>query len=323
MIVHIIHLFIVRIVVGHAAQGLLGQPEVVEPVLEDYAGMVQTVFQYLVACLQLCWGKRNLCQIVLPLVRIVLQRVSGIVNRILPCLGLQDRVPLLVGQFDECLRITDPAHDSLVDALPVVNVLTLSPQLLERDFTLLDSRRTVEIPRAALLTAVVLPADISKAVTSHIASVVLLPGVVLSLLLASLFLLLPLQCCDDTVNRRIALFLRALRKVLERVLELYGICIRGQLVQYLRPFGQLFVVLAVLVEQPDGFTVTASGITETLLCPVEVAEMEQQHSFFDTAPCGFPVPLFVGVDGGKRVPVGEIDVAHGIIHLIEILLVVV
>ena len=127
VIVHIVHLFIVRIVVGHAAQGLLGQPEVVEPVLEEHAGMVQTVFQYPVACLQLCWGKRNLCQIVLPLVRIVLQRVSGIVNRILPCLGLQDRVPLLVGQFDGRLRITDPAHDSLVDALPVVDVLPFSP----------------------------------------------------------------------------------------------------------------------------------------------------------------------------------------------------
>ena len=46
-----------------------------------------------------------------------------------------------------------------------------------------------------------------------------------------------------------------------------------QFVEYLGAFVELFVVLAVLVEQSDGFAVTALGIAELLLGPIEVAQM--------------------------------------------------
>ena len=58
-------------VVDQSQQGFPAQWQVVELVLEDDSGMIQTVFQQLVALSQLFWGERNLCQVILASVRIV------------------------------------------------------------------------------------------------------------------------------------------------------------------------------------------------------------------------------------------------------------
>ena len=91
-----------------------------------------------------------------------------------------------------------------------------------------------------------------------------------------------------------------------------------QFVEYLGAFVELFVVLAVLVEQSDGFAVTALGIAELLLGPIEVAQMKQEHTFLNTAAGSLFVTFFIGPYGSRRVFLHQVDIAHGIIHLIQV-----
>ncbi len=92
-----------------------------------------------------------------------------------------------------------------------------------------------------------------------------------------------------------------------------------QFVKHLGAFAELLVVLTVLVKQSDGLTVAAFGIAELLLGPIEVAQMKQQHAFLDAVAGGLLVAFLIGPDGSERIFLHQIDVTHGIIHLIQII----
>ena len=102
-----------------------------------------------------------------------------------------------------------------------------------------------------------------------------------------------------------------------------SIGIRSQFVENLRPAGELLVVLSLFVEHADGRAVAPLGIAEFLFLPVEVAELQQQNAFLHARPCGFLIAFLIGADGFGGVVVEQVDVAHGIVDLIEKLLVVV
>ena len=65
------------------------------------------------------------------------------------------------------------------------------------------------------------------------------------------------------------------------------------------------------------------GIAEFLLVPVETSEFEEQHTFLHPVACGFLVAFLIGADGVDCVFVEQIDIAHGIVDLVEIVFVVV
>ena len=100
-------------------------------------------------------------------------------------------------------------------------------------------------------------------------------------LLALFLLFLLLQGFDDTVDGGIAVLLAHLCQCLQRVLQMHGIGVRHQFVEHLRAARELFVVVALLVEQADGLAIAALGIVELLLLPVEVAELQQQHTLLN------------------------------------------
>ena len=60
MVVHIVHLLVVRVEVGQSAQLAFAQTQVVETVLENDTRMVQSVFDDVVAGGHLLFGERNL-----------------------------------------------------------------------------------------------------------------------------------------------------------------------------------------------------------------------------------------------------------------------
>ena len=151
--------------------------------------------------------------------RVVLRAVHHVFERVGSSLCRRDGVSHLVGHFG---RIVVERHDSLVDTLPVVHILTPSPHLLERSLTLADGRRVVEVPFARLVSGVV----------GHVVGVVhvahsallrhLLLRVKLSLCVA-FFLLFLLQSLYHAVDGLVSFFLRHLCQGLERVLQVYGV----------------------------------------------------------------------------------------------------
>ena len=66
---------------------------------------------------------------------------------------------------------------------------------------------------------------------------------------------------------------------MQGVLQMDGVGIRHQFVEYLRTVGELFVVFAVLVQESDGSIIASFGIAITVALPVYIAQMQQQNTF--------------------------------------------
>ena len=278
VVIHIVHLLVVGIEVGETAQLTFTQTEVVETVLENDTGVVQTVFDDIVAGGYLFFGERYLRQVVFSFVGVVLCAVGDVVQRVLQRLGLGDGVAHLVGHF--YIIAADVAHDGLVRTLPVVGILALTPLTLKSGLALVHGHLVVEIPQTTLVATVLhlLTRLLSLGGTGilrlHLGGFGLL-------LLAALFLLLFLQCLNHAVDGGIAVGLAHVGENLQRVLQVDGIGIGHQLVEDDGAVRQLFVVLAVAVEQTDGLAVAATGVAIFLLVPIQVAQLQQQHAFLD------------------------------------------
>ncbi len=104
---------------------------------------------------------------------------------------------------------------------------------------------------------------------------------------------------------------------------MHGLGVGHQFVEHLRAVGELLVVLAVFVEHADGRSVTPLGIGVLLALPVEVAETEQQHALLYTPAGRLDIALLVGRDSIDRILLTEVDIADGVVHLVEVVLVLV
>ena len=295
----------------------LAQFQEVEFVLENDPGVEQSVLYDKVAGLHLLLGERYLREVVLPFVRVVLRAVQAVVYRVLHSLRRRYRVALPVGE----LRHVVLRHHRAVHALPVVNVLAPPPQFLERRLSLVHRHLVVEIPLAVLHLLLLLR------VLVHVPTVSLVGSLLLLRLLLGLrepfLLLLLLQGLYHPVDGSIAVGLRHFCQRLQRVLQMHCLGERHELVEYLRAFREGLVVLAVLVEQSYRLAVAPLRVGEFLPRPVQVAEPQQQHAFLHPGACRLLVARLVCLDGLRRVAVGEVYVSHGVIHLVEIFLVVV
>ena len=148
VVVGIVHARVFGVVVGEPSQFLLAEGQVVELVLEDNPGVVQSVHYNLVALRHLLLGERDLRHVVFPLVRVVLRAVGKMLYGVLHGSGVGERVAHLVGHL---LHAGSLRHHCLVHALPVVHVLALAPQFLELRLSLAYRHRVVEIPSGVLL----------------------------------------------------------------------------------------------------------------------------------------------------------------------------
>ena len=213
-------------------------------------------------------------------------------------------------------------HHRLVYTLPVVYILTLAPLFLECGLALVDGHGVVEVPGASLLL-LCRRQPVAGQLVAHGALLLqlLLGGGLLCGPLLLLFLLLELFY--HPVYGLVALGLGQFCEHLERVLQVDGVGERHQFVEHLRPFRQQRVVGPVLVEQPDGLAVAPLGVVVLLPGPVEVAEFQQQHALFDAAAGRFLVASLIRRDGVQRVLPGQVDVADGVVHLVEVVFVLV
>ena len=145
MIESIIHMLIARVVVGESAQRLLAERQVVELILEDDATIVETIHDNQVAGLLGFRRKRYILEIVFPLVRVIFGVLHHLVDGVLTRLLSLHLRALLIGNLTAVTVVHSGDH-RLIVALPVVDILALTPELLELLLTLRDSYRTVEIP---------------------------------------------------------------------------------------------------------------------------------------------------------------------------------
>ena len=143
MIEHIVHLLIRRILVGESSQLPFTKRKIVQLIFEDDTAMMQTIHNNKVGSLYLLLGERDILQIVFPFVGVVLCAVGNLFQRVFNGGGLSDGVALFIGPL---FYGRGTGHHRLVDALPVVHVLTLSPLLLESLFTLIHGHGIIEIP---------------------------------------------------------------------------------------------------------------------------------------------------------------------------------
>ncbi len=209
--------------------------------------------------------------------------------------------------------------------MPVVGVLALAPQTLEGILSLGDCHGIVEVPQSRLSAQGhvghgVLRRSVGCLAASAVGQLACSLGF---LLLASLLALFLLQFLYHAVDGSVALALGHQRQCLQRVLKVDGVGMRHQLVEHLGAFGELLIVVAVLVEHTYGRAVAAACVAELLHRPVQVAELEQQHTALNAASGGFLVALLIRRYGVGGVAVGQVDVAHGIVDLVQIVLVVV
>ena len=119
--------------------------------------------------------------------------------------------------------------------MPVVDVLALTPYFLELLAALVDGHLIVEVPESVLLpvgSGSWLRGGALVAVAHAALALQLLFGLGFLLLAFLLFLLLD-ECLDDAVDGFVARCLVHLGQQLERVLQLDGIGVGHQLVEYL------------------------------------------------------------------------------------------
>ena len=327
---HLVHLAEVGVTVRQPQQLLLRQLQIVELVFEDDAGVEQSVGDDVIALDLLLFGEGYLCQVVLAGVRVV--GVGGGVGRgsrrcargqtVLQ--GLGDVCPIQVlGAVGGVLTAHQVDH-GLVGPLPVVNVLALAPLLLELLLSLADGRLVVEVPLGVLATGS--RGGGGRALRGAVAdgALALLRLLYLRFLCASLlFFLFLLQFVDDAVDGRQPFLFGHGCQLLQRVLQIDGVSVGHQFVEHLRAVRQFLVVRALFVQQSDGFAIAALRVVVFFLYPVEIAELQQQHAFFNAAARGFLVAFLVGANGAGRVFLHEVDVAHGVVDLVQVVLVVV
>ena len=136
-------------------------------------------------------------------------------------------------------------------------------------------------------------------------------------------LLLALQFFDHTVDCLQTFFLGQIGEYQQRVLQIDGVGMWHEFVEYFRAIGQFFVVFTILVQKSDGLAIAALGIVIFLQLPIEITQGQQQHTFFNAAAGGFFITLLIGVDSLQRVLLHHVDITHGVIHLVEVILVIV
>ena len=165
------------------------------------------------------------------------------------------------------------SHYRLVDALPVIHILSLAPELLELGLSLTYGQRRIEIPLSVVRGVIVVRIILVEVIVGEaVAAVLFLDSFCLFLsFLVSFFFFLLFQRIDYTVDGSIAVFLVHLGELLQRILQLYGIGVRYQFVQNLGAVGEKLVVFSFLVEQSDGFSIASSCIGKFFHCPVQVS----------------------------------------------------
>ena len=275
--------------------------------------------------------KGYLLQVILPVVRVVGERVIQFFHSSghgrVACLCHSS---LIVAIVISSLGIILGNQVLLVAYSPEILVCPVAPFLAEVRHSPFYGGGIVEVPWSGLACTCACrhgiaclrigPACVGGIASRPVACVGLciLP---VELLLLLLFLLL--QFFYHPVYCRQVLRLRHLGKHLQAVLQLDGTQMRLKFCQYLAPPFALLVLLVLLVQYGNALLVGTCSLDILLPFPVKLAQPKQQYGLVGSGLRCLLDSLLPRIYAMERVARIEVYVPHGIVHLVQIVLVLV
>ncbi len=329
VVVDVVETFRVGKVGQESQHGLLGQRKILEPLLLQDARLVESLGEQSVGLLHLFLGEWYLLEVELPVVRVVGQGVLAcllfLVGRLGPSCPIQ-AVGLLLAHLRAALLATAGQRLAVADA-PVVHVGPLSPPLAELLLAPLHGGGVVEVPGPFLPAGGAgggcLP--VSGRSCGRVAS----PGVgraggcAVARRFLCLLLLFLFQGLYHAVDGCGVFRLGHLGQCLQAVLHLDCAQMRLQLTEYLAPALALLAVGVLLVQDGHARLVGARRIDVVFPLPVHLAQAEQEHGLRGAVLCGLLHALLPRAEAAGGVLHAQVDVAHGVIHLVQVVLVLV
>ena len=211
----------------------------------------------------------------------------------------------------------------LVAAAPVVLELAVAPLLLEGGLALVFGSRVVEVPRLVGVEGVLRGSCRGTLVSIGAAGSVLLGQIFLALGVFGLFLFLFLELVDDFLYHLFLVGQGQLRQLEQRVLQGHVARVHRELVEHVAALLDFLVVGILLVDLRHGLAVAGLGQVILALGKVDTAQPELAYGLVDAVARALLGRRHIVFYGPGRVAAREIEVAYGIVYLVEILLVAV
>ena len=146
MIVQFIFGRIFRIVSHKSVELLLAEIQIIELILKDNAGIIQSFFYHLMGSSLRFVRKWYLRQIILSFMGIINSRIQTFLFLLLSFFYSCYRIALLISHSLKTVCLKNIFHNSLIIALPVINIFSLTPQTLEALLSLQYCLRIIEVP---------------------------------------------------------------------------------------------------------------------------------------------------------------------------------
>ena len=294
--------------------------EVLQLILQNQAHVVQSLLNHIVGGLNLFGRGWDLLQVVF---------LEVWVFRTL------HRVALLLGERSvgrsassgrcrvacRCRRIVVEREGVFIATTPVVLQLTVAPLLLERRFTRIFRGCVVEVPRFVVVERKgggrIFAGGRIGALCALICHIFLTGGVF------SLLFFLFLQVVDDFLNHLLLLFERHFRQAQKRVLQRHVAGIHRQLVEHIAALFQFTEIGVGFAQERNRLGIAGLGEVVLALREVDAAECELANRLVDAVARAFLRRQLVVCHGVHGVEAREVEVADGVIHLVEVFLVAV
>ena len=281
------HLLEGRIVTSEACERLGSEGEVLEVVLLDDTGVVESVHDYLVRLLLGFGCERKLGEIVFSPVRVV-GCTDGIgcrffLNPLFGSNAVLQGTERVIGFVVIALRLFHGNHRA-VGAPPVVLVFSVTPTFSEVLLALHDEERIVEIPCAVFGIGIRVRVGVGVGVVSVPSILVLSHAGGSSTVLACLafFLLLFLQRFDDAVNGSVSLRLGHEHERLQAVLEMHGRGEGHKFVEHFGASGGFRIAFPRFIDERQRLCVASLCVGEVPFFPVEFRKSQHQDALFNS-----------------------------------------
>ena len=297
-----------------------GSGQVFELVLENHAHVVEAFLDHVVRGLDFLFGLGNLLEVVFLVVWIL-----GALGGFLVDLGgrvVASHHGRVAGVFFLLVAgVLLEREGVLVASSPVILELAVSPQLLEGGLTGILGSGVVEVPRVVGVDIV--GGGLLRVVLQAIVLALLLSHVGLTLGSLFLFFLSLLEVLDNLGNHLLLLLERHLRQSQQRVLQRHVARVHRQLVEHVAAVLELLVVGVVLAKLWNSLAVAWLSLVILVLCKVDASQRELADGLVDAVAGALLGGELIVLDGVHGVASGEIQVANGVVNLVEVFLVAV
>jgi len=155
-------MFVCSVLLHQSLQHAFAFVQIIKLIFQDDAGMQQAVVQNLIAFRHFLFGERNLSEIVGALMRIFFctQVLLFLLLKVFLLCLVEERIAQFIGHFFYTFGI---GNYGLVAPLPVVYVLSLTPEAFKLLFALGYGRLGIEIPGTAVAETAVALGSVSEA----------------------------------------------------------------------------------------------------------------------------------------------------------------